>query len=275
MKLKGKIALVTGGGSGLGKGIALAFAAEGAEIAICDINEDYLRGAKGELEKLGTDALAVKTDVSSSAEVRALFGQVMGRFGRLDILVNNAGIFRSHPEGVEDRMRHLDLVTTPIKKRSLQITRHMSDEEWETMVKTDLNSVFYCTRAALNIMEDNGYGRIINISSIAGIAGAASHSPNYSAAKAGVVGFTKSVGHEVAGAGVCVNCIAPGYIATEFFPKALERMGTERAARLMQLLPVGRLATVNEIASLAVYLASEDASYMVGQIISPNGGLVV
>lgn len=275
MKLKGKVALITGGNAGLGKGIALMMAKEGAKVAICGRNEQTLEATVEEIKSLGAEAMAVKADVSVSKDVKRVFSAVVDRFGTLDILVNNAGIFRSHPNGVKDRAKHLDLVTTPMKKHSLQITRNMSDEEWETMIQTDLNSVFYCTREALNIMEDKGYGRIINIASISGISGISSHSPNYSAAKGGIVAFTRSVGHEVAGAGVCVNCIAPGYIATEPFVAGIERMGPEKAARLMQLVAVGRLAKVEEIASLAVYLATEEASYMVGQIISPNGGLVL
>jgi len=275
MKLKGRVALVTGGNAGIGEGIALAMAKEGAKVAICGRNEETLKETVKKLEDLGAEALGVRADVSSSKEVKRLFADIVGRFDTLDILVNNAGIFRSHPKGVEDRMKHLDLVTTPIKKHSLQITRYMSDEEWETMIQVDLNSVFYCTREALNIMEDKGYGRIINIASISGISGISSHSPNYSAAKGAIVAFTRSVGHEVAGAGVCVNCISPGYIATKPFVAGIERMGAEKAARLMQLVAVGRLGRIEEIASMAVYLASEEASYMVGQMISPNGGLVI
>ncbi len=275
MRLKDKVALITGGNGGLGKGIALMMAKEGAKVAVCGRRGDTVEAAAKEIEALGAEALGVKADVSVSADVTRLFAEVVNRFGTLDILVNNAGIFRSHPKGVEDRAKHLDLVTTPIKKHSLQITRYMSDEEWETMIQTDLNSVFYCTRAALNIMEDKGWGRIINIASISGISGISSHSPNYSAAKGGIVAFTRSVGHEVAGAGVCVNCIAPGYIATDLFEAGIERMGSERAARLMQLVAVGRLAKVEEIASLAVYLATDEAAYVVGQMISPNGGLVI
>ncbi len=275
MKLKDRTGLVTGGNAGIGKGIALAFAREGAKVAICGRNEETLKETVKELEALGAEALGIRADVSSSKEVKKLFSEVVGRFGTLDILVNNAGIFRSHEAGVRDRMKHLDLVTTPVKKHSLQITRYMSDEEWETMIQVDLNSVFYCTREALNIMEDKGYGRIINLASISGISGISSHSPNYSAAKGAIVAFTRSVGHEVAGAGVCVNCISPGYIGTPPFVRGIEKMGPEKAARLMQLVAVGRLGKIEEIASLAVYLASEEASYMIGQMISPNGGLVI
>lgn len=128
MKLQGRIALVTGGGSGLGRGIALAFAREGAKVAICGRNEERLEKVKEELEEIGGESLAIKTDVSSSSQVKELFAKVLDHFGTLDILVNNAGIFRSDKEGVKDRIKHLDLVTTPVPRHSLSITRNMSDE---------------------------------------------------------------------------------------------------------------------------------------------------
>ncbi|GBF33939.1 3-oxoacyl-[acyl-carrier protein] reductase [Desulfocucumis palustris] len=275
MKLKDRVALVTGGSAGLGRGIALAFAREGAGVAVCGRNEERLDEVVREIEKAGAPGLAVRADVSSSREVKRMFSQVLARFGTLDILVNNAGIFRSDEAGVKDRMKHLDLLTTPVPRHSLQITRNMSDDIWQRMFEVNVNGVFYCTREALNIMEDKGYGKIINIASISGISAISSHSPNYSAAKGAVVAFTRSVAQEVAGAGVCVNCIAPGYIDTPEFMRGIEQMSPERKARLMQLIPLGRIGKIDEYASLAVHLASEDANYMVGQIISPNGGLVI
>ncbi|MCS5696084.1 SDR family NAD(P)-dependent oxidoreductase [Desulfofundulus thermocisternus] len=275
MKLKDKVALVTGGTAGLGRGIALAFAREGAKVAISGRNEERLQKVVQEIEALGAEALGIRADVSSSQEVKNMFARLLERFGTIDILVNNAGIFRSHEAGVKDRMRHLDLVTTPVPRHSLQITRNMSDEEWQRMFEVNVNGVFYCTREALKIMEDKGYGRIINIASIAGISAMSSHSPNYSAAKGAVVAFTRSVAHEVAGAGICVNCIAPGYIETETFMRGINQMSPERRNRLMQWIPVGRIGKIEEYASLAVYLASDDAGYMIGQVISPNGGLYI
>jgi len=275
LKLKDKVALITGGTGGLGRGIALAYAKEGAKVVISDIRDEKFDEVVKEIEDLGTKAMAVKADVSSSQEVKKMFSEVVDKFGTLDILVNNAGIWRSGDAGVRDRMKHLDLLTTPVPRHSLEITKNMSDEEWEKMIEVTLNSVFYCTREALKIMEDKGYGRIINIASISGISAISSHSPNYSAAKGGVVAFTRSVAHEVAGAGVCVNCIAPGYIDTPLFMRGIDQMSEERRARFMQLIPKGRIGKIEEYASLAVYLASDDADYMVGQIISPNGGLVI
>ena len=275
MKLQNQVALVTGGTRGLGKGIALAYAKEGAKVAICDIIDNDFPKVLEEIESQGSEGLAIKADVSNSADVKRMFEEVVNKFGTLDILVNNAGVFRSHDAGVKDRMRHLDLITKPGPKYSLGITKNLTDEEWDKMIKVNLNGVFYCTREALKIMEDKGYGRIINIASISGISGMSSHSPNYSAAKGGVVAFTKAVAHEVAGAGVCVNCMAPGYIETDEFMRGINQMDPERRARFMQIIAKWRVGKIEEYAALAVFLASKEADYMVGQIISPNGGLYI
>lgn len=275
MKLRNKVALVTGGSQGLGKGISLAFAREGAKVAVCDINDKNFHEVIKAIEDIGSQGIAIKTDISSSREVVKMFEQLINKFGTLDILVNNAGIYRSDNDGIKDRLRHLDLITKPGPKYSLGITSKMSDEEWERMIRVNLNSVFYCTREALKIMEDKCYGRIINIASISGISGMSSHSPNYSASKGGVVAFTKSVAHEVAGAGICVNCLAPGYINTEEFMKGINQMAPEVRTRLMQIIPRDRIGRIEDYASLVVFLASDEADYMVGQIISPNGGLVI
>jgi len=275
VKLRNKVALVTGGSQGLGKGISLAFAREGAKVAVCDINDKNFHEVIKAIEDIGSQGIAIKTDISSSREVVKMFEQLINKFGTLDILVNNAGIYRSDNDGIKDRLRHLDLITKPGPKYSLGITSKMSDEEWERMIRVNLNSVFYCTREALKIMEDKCYGRIINIASISGISGMSSHSPNYSASKGGVVAFTKSVAHEVAGAGICVNCLAPGYINTEEFMKGINQMAPEVRTRLMQIIPRDRIGRIEDYASLVVFLASDEADYMVGQIISPNGGLVI
>lgn len=275
MKLEKRVALVTGGASGIGKGIALAFAKEGAVVAVCDLDLERLKGVVAEIEALGARAMGVRANVSKSEDVKRMFAEVVEKYSTVDILVNNAGVFRSHPAGVKDRTRHLDRLSEVPPKYSLGITRHMTDEEWTTMIENDLNSVFYCTREALNIMEERGYGRIINIASIVASSGLGSHSPNYSAAKGGVVSFTKCVAHEVAGSGVCVNGIAPGYIDTPPFAAGLKSMGEHTARRFLGMIPLGRLGTIEEIASLAVYLASEEAGYMVGQIVSPNGGVLI
>lgn len=275
MKLRGKVAVVTGGASGIGRAIALSYAAEGAKVVIFDIDNETMSAAAGEIQKAGGEAIAVRTDVSSSVNVRESFATVLEKYGTVDILVNNAGIFRSDERGFADRGRHLDMLTTIQPKASLRITSTMSDEEWEQMIRIDLNGVFYCSREALRIMEDRGYGRIINIASIAGISAIASHAPNYSAAKGGVVAFTKSVAHEVAGSGITVNCIAPGYVTSPTFEQGLKMMGADRHKRLLQIIPAGRVGEPDDIAHVAVFLASDLSSYMVGQIVSCNGGVVI
>jgi Dehydrogenases with different specificities (related to short-chain alcohol dehydrogenases) len=275
MKLKGKVALVTGGSGGLGKGIALALAREGANVAVNDIKFERLHDVVQEIESLGVKALGIRADVTLSNEVKNMFLEIVDKLGTLDILVNNAGTFRSDEKGVMDRMRHLDLVTTPAPRHSLGVTRNLSDKDWLKMFDVNVHGLFYCTREALNIMEDKGCGKIINIASISGISAMSAHSPNYSAAKGAVVAFTRSVAYEVAGAGICVNCVAPGYIETDEFMRGINKMSQEQRARFIQLMPVGRIGKIEEYASLVVYLASDDANYCVGQIISPNGGIAI
>lgn len=275
MKLRDKVAVVTGGASGIGRAIALSYAAEGAKVVLFDISDDAMRAVASEVTAGGGEVLTVRTDVASSQNVQQSFEAVVEKYGTVDILVNNAGIFRSDEKGFADRGRHLDMITTAGPKTSLRITSTMSDEEWERMIRIDLTGVFYCSREALKIMEERRYGRIINIASIAGISAIASHAPNYSAAKGGVVAFTKSVAHEVAGSGITVNCIAPGYVTSPPFEEGLKMMGEDRRQRLLQIIPAGRIGVPDDIAHLAVYLASDLSSYMIGQIVSCNGGVVI
>ena len=268
MKLKDRIALVTGAGGGLGQGIALAFVREGAKVVVNDISEAGIDDTLGKIADLGGEGLGVRADVSSSREVREMFARVVERFGTLDVLVNNAAKVDTSEEGTRARLEHYRNRTTPGPVRSLGRTRNMTDEEWQSFIDVDLTSVFYCTREALGIMEDKGYGKIINIASIAGLSASTSSAPHYSAAKGGVIALTRSVAAEVIGAGVIVNCIAPGGVATppwERAPKAAKDM-------VLQLIPARRMGTVEEYASLAVYLACDESNYIVGQVISPNGG---
>lgn len=275
VKLINKVAIVTGGASGIGLAIARAFAAEGAKIALFDHNASALQEAAGNLRDEGVDVTTSVVDVTSSRDVKKGFEAVLQVFGTVDILVNCAGIIRMDPAGIVDRVRHLDMLTTPGPKESLRVTSRMSDEEWLRNLDVNLNGTFYCIREALRIMEEKHSGKIINMASQAGISAIAAHSPHYSAAKAAVVGLTKSVAHEVAPAGIAVNCIAPGYVTSPPFKKGVEGMGEERRARLMQIIPAGRFAEPEEIGALALYLASDDASYLIGQVVSPNGGVVI
>ncbi len=276
MKLKDKVALVTGSTSGLGKGIALAFVREGAKVVINGRNQEKIDETLNEIIPIGGEALGVKADISSSKQVREMFSKILESFGTLDILVNNAAVYRLDEAAMRDRTNHLDLITTPIHRRSLEVTKNMSDEEWKRVFEVNVNGLFYCTREALKIMEEKKYGKIINISSLAGVSVMSSHSPNYSASKGAVVAFTKSVAHEVAGVGININCIAPGYIETPPVIDLLsKKWDAERSSRFLQLIPLGRIGKIEEYTSIAVFLASDESSYIVGQVIGVNGGIVI
>jgi 3-oxoacyl-[acyl-carrier protein] reductase len=268
MKLMEKVALITGSGSGLGQGMALAFVREGARVAVNDIAEDKIQETLRQIAELGGEGFGVKADVSSSREVKEMFSRILERFGTLDILVNNAARI---DEKSKARVPAYEMRTKPIPMRSLEVTRNMTDQEWQAFIDVNLTGVFYCTREALNIMEPKGYGQIINIASIGGLSAMSAFAPHYSAAKGGVIAFTRSVAFEVIGAGVHVNCIAPGGVATPGWEKA----PPEARDLVLQLIPARRMGTIEEYASLAVYLASDDSNYIVGQVISMNGGVLL
>ncbi|NJD31466.1 MAG: SDR family oxidoreductase [Gammaproteobacteria bacterium] len=274
MKLKDKVALVTGAAGGLGKAISLAMAREGARIVACDVNEQGLAGVEKDVTAVGAQCLALRCDVSASAAVAQMFRDAVGRFGTVDVLVNNAALVPSRPDDEVRRRRHYASLTTPVPRESLHITSSLTDEDWHRYWGVNVHGVFYCTREALRLMEPRRAGKIINIASIAGISAYSAHSPHYSATKGAVVAFTKAVAADVAGANIFVNAIAPGGVMTPDFEAYLSRSAEEEKNRLNQLIPLGRLGTVEEYASLAVYLAS-DGHYLVGQIISPNGGIVI
>ena len=278
MRFRDKVVLVTGGSEGLGKGIAEAFAREGARVAISGRNKEKLAHAVDDVRASagGTAAtvIGVDADIGNSAEVTGMFARVLAAFGTLDVLINNAARTPSGPESARARLEAMELMTTPVAKHSIHVTREMSDETWLGMINTNLNGLFYCTREALKIMEPKGYGKIVNVASIAGISALSFHSPHYSASKGGMVAFTRSVGVEVIGAGVNVNCIAAGGVATEGWTEFLARGGETAAAQILQLIPAGRMGTIREFAALALFLSSDDAAYLVGQVISPNGGMV-
>lgn len=274
MKLKDRVALVTGAAGGLGRAIALGLAREGAHVVICDVNETGLAAVEQEVAALGAQCLAVRCDVSSSAEVATLFRAAVERFGTVHVLVNNAALVPARPADEARRRRHYAHLTTPIPRQSLQITSSLTDEDWHRYWGVNVHGVFYCTREALRLMEPQRDGKIINIASIAGMSALSTHSPHYSATKGAVIAFTKAVAADVAGGNIFVNAIAPGGVLTPDFAAYLERSSDEEKNRLYQMIPLGRLGTVEEYASLAVYLAA-DGHYLIGQIISPNGGAVI
>lgn len=274
MQLKNRVAIITGAAGGLGTGLARRFAREGAKLALLDINLTGVTRLAEALNAEGAECLALHCDVSSSASVDAAFAAVEARFGRLDILLNNAALVPDKPEDEERRKRHYALLTQPLPRQSLEITKNMSDEEWKRFWAVNVDGVFYCTRAALKRMEPQHYGRIINIASIAGISALSAHSSHYSAAKGAVVAFTRAVAYEVAGANVLVNAICPGGVLTPPMNDFLSRQSPEQLNVLNQILPLGRMGKPEEYAALAVHMASDEC-YLVGTVINASGGTVI
>jgi 3-oxoacyl-[acyl-carrier protein] reductase len=276
-ELEGKIAFVTGAGSGLGREIALGLAAAGAVVGVNDIRRESAERIHAELGALGA-ALSCGPqvgDVADSSQVAAWIDAVAGATGgALDVMVNNAGYADSDPDTQARLQRQLEEMTqTGRVSTSLEATSRLSDERWARMLAVHLNGTFYGTRAALRLMQPRRSGRIISLASIAGTTGIASV-PHYSAAKAGIIGLTKAVARDVASLGILVNAIAPGYIDTPI----LDVLGDQRAAQTALLaaqIPLGRLGVAREIAATAVFLASPGASYLTGQVLSPNGGIVI
>lgn len=274
MKLKDKVALITGGGQGLGKTIAESMVKEGAKVVICDINPDTLSEATKDIEALGGSCLGVLCDVSSVENVESMFAQTVERFGALHILVNNAAVLPSRPADIERRNQVYAVRLGKSAPGSLGITTSLTDDDWLRFWAVNVHGVFYCTRAALRLMEPQRYGKIINISSIAGLGTDSAFTPPYAASKAAVISYTKTAAFDVAGANIYVNAIACGGVVTPPIRKYLAEASEEEKRNLLSLIPLGRLGEAEEYASLAVYLAS-DEHYLVGQIISPNGGVVI
>jgi 3-oxoacyl-[acyl-carrier protein] reductase len=273
MKLEGKAALVTGGGSGIGRAICLAFAREGASVAVNDIRPESIDETVRAMGEGGARALPVVADVADSSAVRKMFASILARFGTIDILVNNAGIGEVSGQGEIERMNRIAeaqvqemMAGGPIQTR-WEVTQTMDDGVFERMLRVHLFGTFYCTREALKVMERNGSGRVVNMSSVAGTSGLEG-SPHYSAAKAGILGFTRSVAREVGPAGVTVNAIAPGYIETPM----TEPLSPVVKQMWMMNTPLKKAGKPEDIAAAALYLASEDGRFVTGQVISPNGG---
>ena len=270
MKLEGRIVLITGGGSGLGREMALTFAREGARVAVNDLRRDAAESVTREIQALGADSMVLVADVSDSVEVRAMFDELTDRWRTVDILVNNAGMVLVTDE-IKDRL--MQAATEPAAKKSaapIGATSGMTDSQWRRTLSVHLDGTFYCTREALGVMEGQRSGRIINIASIAGTTGLLGF-PDYSAAKAGIIGFTKAVAREAIRSGIYVNAIAPGFIDTPL----LEVMDEPMRQMTLQQIPMGRLGTTHEVAAVALFLASDDSTYMVGQVVSPNGGYAI
>jgi 3-oxoacyl-[acyl-carrier protein] reductase len=273
MKLKDKIALVTGAGSGIGRAIALRFAAEGARVVLNDLHKDVAEKTLAEIgEGRGS---AIQADVADSGQVRAMFAEIERTYeGRLDILVSNAGIAgtsatdRDKLRGRSDT-RIMELMSGQGIQTHWDITQEMTDEAWHRMIGVHLNGTFFCTREALRLMSRRNEGVIINMSSVA--AWGLESVPHYSAAKAGILGFTRAVAREMGSRKIRVNAICPGFIDTPMTQGVSDLM---RAAVLART-PLGRWAEPEEVAATALFLASDDSSFFTGQWLSPNGGLFI
>lgn len=246
MKLEGKVAIVTGAGRGIGRSIALALANEGADIVIADYVLDGAESVVEEVKTLGRRAIAVQGSVASLADAENLAKQALDEFGKIDILVNNAGITRD------------DLIL------------RMTEEQWDAVIDTNLKGTFNCTKAVTRTMLKQKSGKIVNMASVMGIMGNAGQA-NYAASKGGVIALTKSTAKELGSRGINVNAIAPGFIQTAMTDELSEKVRESIAENI----PLRKLGTPEDVAKLVVFLCSEDSSYITGQVINVDGGMVM
>ena len=270
-RLKNKIAVITGGAKGLGASIAHHFFNEGAKVILCDINIDQ---ATIKANELGGKAYYL--DVSDSQNVQNVFLNIKSEFNQLDILVNNAGIngFENRQDLLDERMKVNNLQNKEFAETGkidshFDVTVNMSDDDWHKMISVHLNGTFFCTREALKIMNNQERASIINMGSVLGTTGGPS-SPHYSAAKAAILGFTRATARELASRNIRVNAIAPGYIDTDM----TSSLGDVKKL-VKSSTPMKKFGQTDDIAWAAVYLASEEAKFVTGQTLSPNGGFVM
>jgi len=245
--LKDKIAIITGSARGIGRAIAEEYASNGAKVVISDIMQDKAEETANEIrEKYHVDTLAVKADVSKYEDVEILVNQTIEKFGKIDIIVNNAGITRDN------------------------LIMRMSEQEWNLVIDINLKGVFNCTKAVSRPMMKQRYGKIINITSVVGEMGNPGQI-NYSASKAGVIGMTKTTAKELGSRGIRVNAIAPGFIVSEM----TDKMTDQAKESLIKLIPLSELGKPSDVAKAAVFLASDMADYITGQVINVCGGMVM
>ena len=268
MLLEDKVALVTGAGSGIGRGIALALAREGALVAVNDIREEAARDTAAAIEAAGGRAMPLACDVADGRATLKMFTRFLTVWNTIDLLVNNAGmvIMADHVVANFEALMGEVMAGRP-RETVLGATSTLEDAMWRRTVSVHLDGTFHCTREALKVMEVRRQGKVINMASIAGLGGLAG-APDYSAAKGGIIAFTKSVAREVAHLGIQVNAVAPGFVETPLL-EALSPM--TRLSALAQT-PLGRLGTVDDIVAAVLYLAGPGGDWMTGQVLSPNGG---
>ena len=247
MLLTGKVALITGASRGIGREVAIEMAKAGADIVINYIGDVTLaEEVQGQIQALGRKAVIIEADVSNTKAVEGLFEKAVAEFSRIDILVNNAGITRDN------------------------LLARMKEEDWDAVMSVNLKSMFNCSKSALKYMMKQRYGRIINISSVVGVMGNAGQA-NYAAAKAGALGLTKSIAKEVASRNITVNAVAPGFIDTEMTANLPEKVKEEMLAGV----PIKRLGLPLDIANAIIFLASDNASYITGQTLHIDGGMIM
>ena len=241
------MAVITGGAQGIGKAIALQFAAEGAKLVLSDIDEAAVQATAAQIAKeKGVETLGVKSNVSQFADCEKLVDASLDKFGRIDILINNAGITKDN------------------------LLMRMSDDEWDAVIAVNLKGVFNCTKAAIRPMMKARQGRIVNIASVVGQMGNAGQA-NYSASKGGVIALTKTCAREFASRNILVNAIAPGFIRT----RMTDALTEEQKKKLLELIPLNRLGEPEDIAKVALFLCSEESTYITGHVVSVNGGMYI
>jgi 3-oxoacyl-[acyl-carrier protein] reductase len=247
MKLKDRVAIVTGGARGIGETIALTFLQEGAKVAIIDSDKERLEILKKETAKKHEEVMAIPCDITKSSEVNGMVDQVRREFGRIDILVNNAGIIRRGT---------IETVT---------------EEDWDRVIEVNLKGTFNSCKAVAPIMKSQGYGKIVNVSSIAGKMGDITSAPGYGSSKAGVDALTKTLARQLAPYGINVNAVSPHAIETEMSAQ----WSKERRKEIIASIPIGRLGKPEDVANAVLFLASEEASFITGEILDVNGGALM
>ena len=246
MLVKDKVAIITGGARGIGKEIARVFAKEGADMCICDVDEQMLDETTKELQSLGRQAIGIKVDVTNFSQVEKMAQKVLDNFKKIDILINNAGITRDN------------------------LLLRMKEAEWDAVLNVNLKGTFNCTKAVSKAMVKQRSGRIVNIASIIGLIGNAGQS-NYAASKGGIISFTKSIAKELASRNINVNAIAPGFIKTDMTAK----LSQELQGSMLKMIPLNKFGETSDVANVALFLASEPSNYITGHVIQVDGGMVM